>query len=473
MNVIPLPIAQPAEDLQPEQVLIGHAMADASKITIAKHRLTDADFRHPINAQLWQLICALHAEGKQPGLQTICERMGRDTDAEPGLKLREYLLTCAKAAVEASALWMPFADCVDAMRDRSQRDAIASVGSVLSTGAAQTAMPLRDLIADAIARLDDVASSMRAGKALRYDGYAAAGAAIDHAMSGKSDSPSTGIDDLDAVIGGWPRGQLSIVAARPGMGKSAVAVSLMRQAAKAGVEHLMFSFEMTREQIGARLLTDLAYTQADPIPYQALWLGSVDERQMRRLTDARKYLQGLPLHIEEQRGITMSDVAARARKLANELARNGRRLDVIVVDHMGLVRPSSRYAGNHEREVAEISNGLATLAKELDVAVVALCQLNRAVEGRENKRAGMSDLRASGEIEQDASVIIFPYRPAYYLERAKSDDPTQEGERLALLDAKRFYLELSVAKNRNGQCDTVNLFCDIGANAVRGMRFAR
>ena len=139
---------------------------------------------------------------------------------------------------------------------------------------------------------------------------------------------------------------------------------------------------------------------------------------------------------------------------------------------MMLVRSSDRYAGNRVREVGEISEGLMALAQELDVAVVALCQLNRGVEGRDNKRPTLADLRDSGEVEQNASLVIFLYRPAYYLEQKREDDPEIEREREALLEKHRHRLEFIVSKNRNGRPGVVDAFVNIGANAVRNASFA-
>ena len=353
----------PFDDLHAEQVLIGHAMADPAKIQLAREKPTASDFVHERHADIWQIMCSIADAGHAPGLQSILARIGSNADAEPGFKAKDYLLACAKASVQYGALWLPFDDCLDAVRERSQRRSLARIGSALTSASAVTTLPLADVIGATVQELDDVASSLRAGKGMSYDGHNAATAAIDHAMGGKSDNPTTGMDDLDTITGGWPRGQLTIIAARPGMGKSALATSLMRSAGRRGVAQLMFSFEMTREQIGGRLLCDLAYQQRDPIHYERLWRGEVDQRQMQRLDEARRALEGLPLHFEEH-GITISDVAARARKLANELARKSQRLEVIHVDHLGLVRPSSRYAGNHERETAEQHRATAGYARQ-------------------------------------------------------------------------------------------------------------
>ena len=152
------------------------------------------------------------------------------------------------------------------------------------------------------------------------------------------------------------------------------------------------------------------------------------------------------------------------------MERAGKRLGLVVVDHLGLVKASSRYAGDKVQETGEICDALASLAKDQDIAVLALHQLNRGTEGRENKRPTMADLRNSGDVEQDADVICFAYRESYYLERAKYDAGSQaELQRQASLEGTRNTLEIIIAKQRNGEPTTVTLYCDMACNVVRDL----
>jgi replicative DNA helicase len=139
----------------------------------------------------------------------------------------------------------------------------------------------------------------------------------------------------------------------------------------------------------------------------------------------------------------------------------------VIIDHIGFMTPSNRYRGNRVHEVSEISAGLQRLAKSEVVSVLALHQLNRGTEGRDNKRPQLADLRDSGSLEQDADLVMFAYRSAYYLERMKFDDPDDEAERAQKLEAARNELEVGIAKSRNGPTGTVELYCDMAANAVR------
>jgi replicative DNA helicase len=181
--------------------------------------------------------------------------------------------------------------------------------------------------------------------------------------------------------------------------------------------------------------------------------------------DARRRLADRPLSIEVQGGLALSQIATRARKHNQVLERKGKALGLLIVDHMHIMSASNRYAGQRVNEVTEISAGLKALAKELGVPVLALAQLSRQVEARDNKRPGLSDLRESGAIEQDADLIIFLYREAYYL-KDKIDDDAKDLARLDRLVEVQNKLEAAIAKNRNGPTCTVDLFFDAGCNAL-------
>ena len=363
----------------------------------------------------------------------------------------------------------PWLDAVEVVIDQSRRRRLAAIGSHLTQGST-LATRASDLATEAVTMIDNVLADMRTGQRLSYDAGGAGTPALARLDSDARAYPTTGLEDLDKMIGGWPLGQLSVVAGRPGAGKSAVATSTLMRTAKTGIPAAFFSLEMTREQLGSRMLAD--DTRNAPIMYEDILNRRIDSCRRPRLEEAQSRLAQLPINIEEQQGLSVAEIAARSRKIAATATRAGQRLRVIFIDHMMLVRSSDRYAGNRVREVGEISEGLMALAQELDIAVVALCQLNRGVEGRDNKRPTLADLRDSGEVEQNASLVIFLYRPAYYLEQRREDDPEIEREREALLVKHRHRLEFIVSKNRNGRPGVVDAFVNIGANAVRNASFA-
>lgn len=461
-------LARDFDQVPVEQAVVGACLMDAVRLDAVLARVAADDFQEAIHRNIMGVLASLRADGRTPSSDSVLLHLG-DVDVADGLGLRVYLARMKSAAVEC--LFGSWQDAVEIIRDQAQRRRLSEIGNEVATASVASPETVSSIAERAVSGLDDVLASARSGKAQRYDLGGAAQAALAQLDVVEARNPTTGLDDLDRMTGGWPRGQLSILAGRPGMGKSAAAVMALRRAGSAGLNCLCFSLEMGAEQLGARLLADLAYTQVSPIDYEAVEQRRLDERQRDRLARAAEIAAKLPVVVEEQRGLTVAELCARTRKQQAKLGRNSSQLDVLIVDHIGLLRASSRYAGNREREVAEISDALATLAKDLDIAVVGLCQLNRAVEGRDNKRPSLADLRASGAIEEDASVVCFVYRPAYYLAMTSHDDPTAEAERRNLLELCKHKLEFIVAKNRNGRTGVVEAFCDIGANAIRSKSF--
>ncbi len=467
----PMPLGQ--EQINVEQTFLGQCIAKPENISEAATKVAPGDFQNNFHGRVFAALVDLHEEGRNPSIEALVARFG-DDEIEAGLTPRRYFNLLFGNALQT--FHQPFSDTMEVIRDNAARRALSTIGTSLSLQAVDGGSNLLETAGAAMERMDEVLASLRTGHRRAYDAHGAASLALEHLDKEIDPYPSTGLLDLDRMTGGIPRGQSSILAARPGMGKSAAASSIAIRAALKGNSVMFFSLEMTGEQLGSRLLTDLAWTFDDPLYYEDILQRrtfALDERKRRRLKEAQDRLKGLPLAIEEQRGLTMGEIEARARKHANALDRQGSKLDLIVIDHMGLVRSSQRYAGNRVREVAEVSDAIATLAKELDCGMLALCQLNRGVEGRENKRPALADIRDSGAIEEDASLVMFLYRPAYYLEHQRFDDPDAEQARLATLDACRNSLEFLVAKNRNGRLGTVDAFVDIGANAVRNAEVGR
>lgn len=276
---------------------------------------------------------------------------------------------------------------------------------------------------------------------------------------------TTGLADLDKVLGGgYPRGELTIAAARPSVGKSAFASSSALKAAKKGQEVLFFSMEMGNDAIAARCLSDISYTATDPIKYADIMSGSIDNWRIERLEKAQQAFENYPLTIDEQRGLTVSNIQSRIRKHINKLDKEGHKLDMVVIDHLGKIR-AEEYVGLRHLELGAITEKLAVIASTYDIAVVALCQLNRGVEGRDNKRPTLGDLRESGRIEEDANCVIGLHRQSYYLERMKCDSHEDETFRLEALKNCQNQFEAIILKQRNGECRPVELWCNMPTNS--------
>lgn len=282
-----------------------------------------------------------------------------------------------------------------------------------------------------------------------------------------------GSHDLARVIGGWRRGRFYVIAGRPSMGKSTTALSFLLRTAAKGHGVLFFSLEMGRDELTEIALCDLAWSPSNRVEYRDITAEAVVrpefERNFGTVMGALPLLTSMPLTIDDRGGLTIAQIRAAAGVHAQRLAGQGKRLDVIAVDHLGLIRASDRYNGNKVAETEEVSSNLKQMAKEMDCAVVSMVQINRQSEAREDKRPALSDLRWSGAIEQDADCIMFVYREAYYLERKRFDEMTAEQERQERLAEVNHKLEIQVAKQRGGPCPMIEFYTDIGCGVVRDM----
>jgi replicative DNA helicase len=272
---------------------------------------------------------------------------------------------------------------------------------------------------------------------------------------------ATGFSDLDHRMGGLQASDLIIVAGRPSMGKTALATNIAYHVARSyrsdpdggkaadGAIVGFFSLEMSAEQLATRIISEQAY-----IPSERIRRGRIDADEFDRIVDVSQELQSLPLYIDQTGGITVAQLAARARRLKRQ-----RDVGLIVIDYLQLLSGSSRRAAEGRvQEVSEITTGLKALAKELHVPVVALSQLSRQVENREDKRPQLADLRESGSIEQDADVVLFVFREEYYVERRQPRENTEEHKQwqteMEMVTGKA---EVIIGKQRHGPTGTVRL----------------
>jgi replicative DNA helicase len=274
---------------------------------------------------------------------------------------------------------------------------------------------------------------------------------------------STGLADLDKKLGGLHKSDLLILAGRPSMGKTSLATNIAFNIAKVhkrgrlpdGSEGSVnggvvgfFSLEMSSEQLAARILSE-----ASEVPSEQIRRGDMTEAEFRRFVEAAKALEACPLFIDDTPALPISQLAARARRLKRTQG-----LDLLIVDYLQLVRPASA-KDNRVNEVSEITQGLKAIAKELDIPVIALSQLSRAVESREDKRPMLSDLRESGSIEQDADVVMFVFREEYYKEREKPGDHDLDGmaKWQAVMEQVHGKAEVIIGKQRHGPIGSVDL----------------
>jgi replicative DNA helicase len=380
-----------------EQALLGAILCDASVLDRIDGQLVADDFSEARHRRLFEIFVDAHQAGHRidPRLTIAALGPAATTQITSELTAAQYVARLAAEAVDTKSA-KSYAHSIREVADRRRLLELADRIKVSAT----SARPVSDLAVEAIEDLDAIASMQTASHLSAVDVGAAAERLVE-SMTVRMQNPgaltgiSTGLADLDAKTGGYHRGELTILAGRPGMGKSAFGVSSSRQSA-AQVHY--FSLEMTAEALTARALTDAIFDHRDPVAYFDVISGRVSVEQAQRVVDAQREFN-LPIKIDAQAGLSVQQIAARARKHQQSLRRKGADLDMVVVDHLHLVRASDRYRGNKVAEVTEVSAGLKALAKDLNVAVVALAQLNRAVENRDDKRPNLSDLRESGSIE--------------------------------------------------------------------------
>jgi replicative DNA helicase len=286
---------------------------------------------------------------------------------------------------------------------------------------------------------------------------------------------TTGLDSVNSKIGGMHPSDLMILAGRPGMGKTSLATNIAYSAARrflqdqedgiepaksAGAAVAFFSLEMSADQLATRVLAEQSGISAEN-----LRMGKISQGEFRNLARAAAELQALPLYIDDTPGLTIAALRARARRLKRQKG-----IGFVVIDYLQLLQGTGKNSGdNRVQEISEISRGLKQLAKELDVPVLALSQLSRAVEQREDKRPQLSDLRESGSIEQDADMVWFVYREDYYINAKEPKRPVEgddakifEAHEQWMRDIERVYglAELIVAKQRHGATGKVRLRFD-------------
>jgi replicative DNA helicase len=285
--------------------------------------------------------------------------------------------------------------------------------------------------------------------------------------SGGLSGITTGLESLNAKIGGLHHSDLVIVAGRPGMGKSALGTNIGFAAAQrylrdmedgiapeksGGAAVALFSLEMSADQLATRILAEQS-----GISSESLRMGKISKQEFRQLARAAAELESLPFYIDDTPGLTIAALRARARRLKRQ-----KNIGMVIVDYLQLLQGTGRNSNdNRVNEISEISRGLKTLAKEINVPVIALSQLSRAVEQREDKRPQLSDLRESGSIEQDADIVLFIYREDYYL---AAKQPAEDHPEFASWQEEmgRVYglAEILVAKQRHGATGKVRVKFD-------------
>jgi len=450
--------------LSAEQGLLGAILHSTDVIDRVRGIVDPDDFHEQVNAAIFRTMCERRDAGENIDGRLVRLAIG-DQDLG-GITVGEYLARLYAHATTVSNA----PDYARAIRHAAMmRKLLAACRdgvTAMSSGAVQDPSKYA---AQMIEELDLVATSGTHESLKRVSLGSASQQAIDAALAAREGrierGAPYGIPSLDRMTLGMRPGQMIVLAGRPGMGKTTVGVALAMNAAKAGHGVYFVSLEMVAQELGERALAAAAFSPRDknPISYRDIAKGKdLTDEDIWALQEAQKRLNRYPLTIEQQPGLTISQIAARARQARSAMERKGTPLSLVVIDHLGLIKATGRYSGNRVQELTEITGAIKVLAKELNVAVLVLSQLSRETEKREDKRPQLSDLRDSGSIEQDADMVMGLYREAYYLEHKANPS----AEDMAKLEASRDLIEVEVLKQRQGPTGRVKLFCAINCNAI-------
>jgi replicative DNA helicase len=459
--------------IEVEQNLIGAVLSGGDQ-RAALARISPDQIIEPAHRELWRLCHAAQEQYGSTNLPTVSKMVSPEFAKgfrdQSGESVAAYMARLMGATPFGTSTMR---NAVKAQISQWARLSIASEAEAIIAAAADPATNPMDMIRLTAGRLDEIASHLRTGSrsntrsTFAQAAQAALTASIEARQRKGLSGITTGLADLDYATGGLQRRDLVLLGARPSMGKTTLGTSLARHAAESGEGVGIFSLEMDSAKLGARMVSDLALKRNRRVPYQDMIAGRLSDQQEEWTAQALEAHAALPILIDDASNLSISEIRAKAETMMEDAEARGVTLGLLVVDHLGLVAPSARYKGNRNNEIGEVTSGLKAMAREYDMAVLLLSQLSRQVETRENKRPLLSDLRDSGNIEQDADAVMFLHREAYYLERAQPSDPDERIDWQGKLDACRNRGELAIAKQRNGPCNTIELHIDMACSAVR------
>lgn len=420
----------PPSDVEAEQAVLGCMFTDRDAVIAAMEVLKPTDFYREDNKQIYEAMIALYGRAEPIDIITVKAELVTNGKFEQVGGL-EYLAALPEK--------VPTTTNVDKYIKIVEEKSI--LRNIIKTG--------NDIIAAGYEQNEDVEDIMNVAEKKIFDliqdknttGYSAIKDVLVQTFSelerlynqkGFVTGVETGFSDLDYKTSGFHKSDLIIVAARPAMGKSAFVLNIATHAAvNNNVPVIVFNLEMSKEQLVNRILCSEAMVDSNKIR-----TGKIDDNEWIKLANASGRLAEAPIYIDDTPGISIAEIRAKCRKLKLEKG-----IGLVIIDYLQLVEASGRRNSSREQEISEISRSLKILAKELDVPVIALSQLSRSAEKRDDKRPMLSDLRESGAIEQDADIVMFLYRDDYYNENSE----------------KKNIAEIILAKHRGGSTGTVEL----------------
>lgn len=441
---------RPPFNLECEQALLGALLLNNQAAEYVPE-LTSEHFFDGLHGRMFAAMSDEMVRGRAFSPVTLAERFRTEIVRE-NLNGAQYL---GRLAADATSI-RNVRDYARTIIELAQRRTLIVVAEDLANRAFDPNDPSSpaDLIEHAERQLFHASTAGKSGQEVELSD--AVRLAVDSANRARMDGGGmsglpTGFIDLDHKLGGLGAGDLVIIAGRPSMGKTALAMNIAGNVAETGDFVHFFSMEMSPEQLANRQLAEHSGVASD-----RLRRGDFTEIEMATVMKAAEKLSGLPCVIDRTGGISISALSAKARRMARK-----RKSKLIVIDYLQLMSGSNGKGGNRVQDITEITTGLKALAGELQIPIIALSQLSRAVESRTDKRPMLSDLRESGSIEQDADVVMFVYRDEYYIERTKPDETDPKfTEWLQAMSRAKGKAEVILGKQRHGAVGIVEMAFD-------------
>jgi replicative DNA helicase len=468
------PYREMPSNILAEQILLGNFLVNNELVFRVSDILQASDFFTPIHSKIYEAILTTLDKGVVANPVTLKNQFDKDEslkDYEGG----GYLGQLASLAANV----INIRDYAHLIADLATRRKLISIASDIINDAYDNEITLtaQEQIEQAESHLFTLDGTLKTTASFVPIRLSLEEALKKAQTAFKNKDEVTGISsgfiDLDQLLGGFQNSDLLILAARPSMGKTALSVNfalnccqhLMKKNTKDQTPQSVgyFSLEMSAEQLATRLLSMMSAINSSKIR-----TGHVSENDFSKIILASKELSNLPFYIDDTPSLSISALRTRTRRLAKRC-----NLGIIIVDYLQLMRGSSKASeANRVQEISEITQGLKAIAKELNVPVIALSQLSRAVEQREDKRPLLSDLRESGSIEQDADIVMFIYREDYYLLRKQPKEDTAEHAKWQMqMEDVMNLTEIIVAKHRNGPVGNVKLLFD--SNTTKFTNYAK
>lgn len=426
----------PPRDTELEEVVLGALMLEKDAYMSVCDILTPDSFYDPVNQKIYEAISTLGLNQRPIDMITVTEQLRQNgTLKEVGGAVHITELT----ARVFSAANIEFHAKIIAQKYLARR--LITFASEIETNAFDESNDVEDLLQMAEGKLFDISQNQLKREVTQVDPVLnlaleqiQAAANTRTGLSGLQ----TGYNALDKMTSGWQNSDLVIIAARPAMGKTAFVLSMAKNMAiDYNIPVAIFTLEMANAQLVKRLISNVADLEGEKIKS-----GQLSSEEWDRLNSRLRGVYGAPLYLDETPGLSISELRTKARRLVRE-----RGVKIIIIDYLQLMTASGMGLGSREQEVSTISRSLKGLAKELNIPIIALSQLNRSTESRDDKRPVLSDLRESGAIEQDADIVCFIHRPEYY---TRSSEDAQGND-------IRGKAELIIAKHRSGAVGTVDL----------------